>query len=154
MDALERMTAMEDIRQLLARRVRFIDEKDWDSLEQIYTDDVVGHHTGTKGARALVEFVKNTLEGVTTIHQIHLPEIEVTSPTTAKGIVPLEDLLLWEKDGIKHWVHGYGHYRQSYVKTDRGWLINDHKLTRIYLKEGVGDFEFSNAVGELTGRMR
>lgn len=154
MDALERLTAVEDIRQLLSRRTRLIDEKDWEALVEIYTDDVPGHHTGTTGARALVEYVKKALDGVTSIHQAHLPEIEITSPTTAKAIVPMEDLLLWEADGVKRWAHGYGHYRQSFVKTDRGWLISDHLLTRLYLKEGVGDFEFSNAQGELTARFK
>ena len=152
MDTLEKLLAYEEIRQLLSRRTRLIDGKHWDELVKIYTDDVVAHHLGTKGGRALVDAVAKTLEGVRSIHHVHLPEILLTSATTAKAIVPMEDLLLWEKDGVKHWAHGYGHYHQSFLKTDRGWLISDHKLTRQYLQEGHGDFDPSTGPGSLIER--
>lgn len=152
MDTLEQLLACEEIRQLLSRRTRLIDGKHWDELAKIYTDDVSAHHLGTKGAKAYVEAVSKTLEGARTIHQVHLPEILITSSTTAKAIVPMEDILLWEKDGIKHWAHGYGHYYQSFVKTERGWLISDHKLTRQYYQEGYGDFDPSVGPGSLIER--
>ncbi|MBF4999667.1 nuclear transport factor 2 family protein [Nocardia sp. BSTN01] len=152
MDPLEKLIAIEEIRQLLSRRTRLIDGKHWEKLVEVYTDDVVGHHLGVKGGRAVVEHVRKVLEGVRTIHQLHLPEIEITGSLTARGIVPMEDLLLWEEDGVKRWVHGYGHYHQRYVKTDRGWLIDDHKLTRQYLREGYGDFDPSSGSAALTER--
>jgi len=152
MDRVERLIACEDIRQLLSRRTRLIDGKHWDQLVGLYTDDVVAHHTGTKGAKALVDAVSAMLEGVETIHQVHLPEIVVTSPTEAKAITPMEDLLLWETDGVKYWSHGYGHYHQSFVKTDKGWQICDHKLTRRYYQEGHGDFDSSVGPGPVKDR--
>ncbi len=148
MDPVERLIALEDIRQLISRRTRYIDGKHWEKLEGIYTEDVVGHHQGTKGPKELVAYVKKSLENMRTVHQVHLPEIEITSPTTAKGIVPMEDLLIWEEDGIQRWVHGYGHYHQEYRKTDRGWQIFDHNLTRQYIQEGYGDFDPSVGPGK------
>jgi len=41
MDTLEKLVALEDIRRLLARRVRCIDEKDWDGFADCYTEDAV-----------------------------------------------------------------------------------------------------------------
>lgn len=152
MDALEKLIACEDIRQLLSRRTRLIDGKHWDQLVDVYTDDVVGHHVGAKGAQALVDTVSKVLDGVETVHQVHLPEIVFTSPTTASAIVPMEDLLFWEKDGLKYWSHGYGHYHQRFLKTDRGWRICDHKLTRRYYKEGHGDFDSSSGPSPLQDR--
>ena len=152
MDPLERLIAIEEIRNLLSRRTRLIDGKHWDELAEIYTDDVYAPHIGETGGRAIVDNVSKQLDGVRSIHQVHLPEIFITSPTTAKAIVPMEDLRLWEKDGVKHWAHGYGHYHQSFVKTDRGWLISDHNLTRLYLHEGYGAFDPSVGPGSLIER--
>lgn len=144
MDPVDRLVACEDIRQLLSRRTRLIDGKHWEELIQVYADDVPAHHLGVKGNRLMVEEVARRLEGVRSIHQLHLPEIEVTSPTTAKAITPMEDLLMWEDDdGQPCWAHGYGHYHQSFVKVTRGWVISDHKLTRQYIQQGKGEFDLS-----------
>jgi len=78
-------------------------------------------------------------------HHIHLPEIELLGPTEARAIVPMEDVLIWEKDGEPQWAHGYGHYHQSFRKVDRGWVITDHKLTRQYLHQGSGHFELAGS---------
>lgn len=152
MDPLEKLMAFEEIRQLISRRTRLLDGKHWDELVNIYTDDVVAHHFGTKGGQALIDAVAKSLDGARSIHQVHLPEILLTSSTTARAIVPVEYLHLWEKEEIKRWAHGYGHYHQSFIKTGRGWLISDHKLTHQYLQEGYGDFDPSTGPGRLIER--
>ena len=147
MDAIDKLLALEDIRMLLARRVRCIDEKDWDGFADCYTDDAVSYSVQTPGQpgvpttgnRLIAERVAETLRIMTTVHQVHLPEIEITGPDTATGIVPLEDVLSWEKDGTKHWLHGYGHYRHIYLKVDGRWRIKEHHLTRLRVQSGTGD---------------
>lgn len=59
-----------------------------------------------------------------------MPEIDVTSPTTAKGIWALQDLLIWL--GVVR-VIGYGHYHETYSIVDGRWLISSTELTRVYL---------------------
>ena len=40
-------------------------------------------------------FIRQVLDGVITVHHGHMPEITLTSPTTATGIWALEDQLWW-----------------------------------------------------------
>lgn len=147
MDAIEKLLALEDIRMLLARRVRCIDEKDWEGFADCYTEDAVSWSfqsldaagEATIGNRVIAERVAEHLQTMTTVHQIHLPEISFTGPESATGIVPLEDVLVWTHDGTRNWMHGYGHYRQTFVKRDGRWRISEHRLTRLRFEHGTGD---------------
>jgi hypothetical protein len=40
----------------------------------------------------------------------------------------MEDMLRWP-NGME--LHGYGHYHETYRKTDGGWRIASTKLTRL-----------------------
>jgi hypothetical protein len=150
MEPLEKLLALAEIRQLKARRVRCMDEKDWAGYAACHTPDAVsytfqdlGHEDRPIiGPEAIAESLRKVLAGKyprTTTHQIHEPEIEFTSDTTAKSIWPMEDMLWWEEDGVKKWTHGYGHYRQTYEKVDGRWLIKSRALTRIRVDHGEGD---------------
>jgi hypothetical protein len=57
-----------------------------------------------------------------------MPEIELTSATTAKGIWAMQDLLRWP-DGRE--LSGYGHYHETYQRVDGAWRIKTLKLTRL-----------------------
>jgi hypothetical protein len=142
MDELNRLVAREDIKTLMARRVRSIDEKDWDSFAECYAEDAESHSMrsapGGKvvGNRAIAAWLAKALEGITTVHQVHAPEIEFLSDDTATGIWPLNDILSWEKDGMRHWMRGYGHYRQTLRRIAGRWVIQDHNLTRLLMEQG------------------
>ena len=65
-----------------------------------------------------------------------MPEIELTSATTARGIWALEDQLWWPEGGpLKH-MHGFGHYHETYEKLnggqDAGWRIKTMTITRLH----------------------
>src|SRR6187431_692227 len=90
----------EAIRQLKARYFRTMDTKDWAGMRQVFTDDVVidtsesgGDVVG--GADAFIGFLQDVLGDAVTVHQGHMPEIEVTSPTTATGVWALHDIVIW-----------------------------------------------------------
>jgi SnoaL-like domain len=146
MDALQKLIDAEAIRTLIARRVRCIDEKDWNGFADTYAYDAVswsvaspdGPGVPTVGNRLIADRVAELLKAMTTVHQIHLPEIEVTAPDAASAIIPLEDLLFWEHDGVQHWMHGFGHYRQTFAKRDGHWKITEHRLTRLRFESGTG----------------
>jgi hypothetical protein len=74
-----------------------------------------------------------TLNGVVTVHHGHMPEIELTSATTATGVWAMEDHLRWPAGESIGELHGYGHYHETYVKLDDGWRISSTKLTRLRL---------------------
>lgn len=137
---------LEDIRQLKARYFRMMDTKDWDGLAAVFTDDVEIDVRGEAGGvthsvAEYMPFVIAALEGVTTVHHGHMPEIEITSPTTAKGIWALEDQLWWPEGSPIRFMHGYGHYHETYEKTAAGWRIKTMTITRLHrVVEGTSPF--------------
>ena len=72
------------------------------------------------------------------MHQVHAPEIEVTSPSDACGVWALQDVVHLVP-GLD--LTGYGHYQETYAKRDGGWLIATSTLTR--LREDVCNGLFS-----------
>jgi len=143
MTDVEKLIALEEIRELVARRVRSIDEKDWAGFAATYAPDAVSHSLQAAygepvvGSEKIAAGVAEQLKNRITVHQIHLPEIRILSATTAEGIIPLDDMLWWEQDGRKMWLHGWGHYRQTFEKIDGRWLIKTHVLTRLKVDTGV-----------------
>jgi SnoaL-like domain len=80
---------IESIKQLKARYCRYLDTKDCDRWRDLFTDDFVGDTTqagGTVivGADEFIAYTRNTIgkSSQATVHQVHAPEIEVTSTTT------------------------------------------------------------------------
>ena len=132
---------IEAIRQLKARYFRLMDTKDWDGLAQVFADDVTIDVTGegggvTHSVAEYIPFLRANIEALITVHHGHMPEIDVTSPTTATGIWALEDQLWWPEGGpLKH-MHGFGHYHETYEKVDGGqdggWRIKTMTITRLH----------------------
>lgn len=128
------MEDIEAIKRLKARYFRTLDTKDWDGFRQVFTDDVVIDTTGSggeliTGADAFLAYLDTALAGTTTVHQGHMPEIDLTSATTATGIWSLHDIVIWTS-GMR--LDGFGHYHETYVKGDDGWRIASSKLTRLH----------------------
>jgi uncharacterized protein (TIGR02246 family) len=135
------MDDVEAIKQLKARYFRTMDTKQWDEMRRVFTDDVVVDTTASggsviTGADEFIAFLEDTLHYVITVHHGHMPEIEVTSPTTATGVWALQDLLLWP-NGTR--LHGYGHYHETYEKIDGEWRIASSTLTRVHMDFSGGD---------------
>ena len=134
--AHEVLADIESIKQLKARYCRFLDTKDWVAWRGIFTDDFVSDtsEAGGKviaGADDFVAFVRKNLGGPSqpTAHQVHTPEIEVTSATTARGIWALQDVVRF-RPGVT--LVGYGHYHETYEKGPDGWRIASSTLTRLH----------------------
>lgn len=134
------MDDVEAIRRLKARYFRTMDTKDWADMRAVFTDDVVIDTTDSgggvvTGADAFMDFLRETLADVVTVHHGHMPEIEVTSPTTATGIWALEDRLRWP-DGSE--LVGFGHYHEAYERVDGVWRIKSSRLTRLRMDFTAG----------------
>ena len=127
------MDDIEAIKQLKARYFRTMDIKDWAGMRRVFADDVVMDTTESgggviAGADEFLAFLEPTLRDVVTVHHGHMPEITLTSATTATGIWSMEDMLRWP-DGTE--MHGYGHYHETYAKVDGEWQITTSTLTRL-----------------------
>ena len=81
-----------------------------------------------EGADEFVAFTCKSLRNQVTVHQVHAPEIELMSATTANGVWALEDVIRFGP-GVN--LRGYGHYRETYEKVDGQWHIKSSKLTRL-----------------------
>jgi len=127
------MDDIEAIKQLKARYFRCMDTKDWAGMRAVFADDAVTDTTEAgggiiAGADAFMTSLRAALADVVSVHQGFMPEIEITSPTTATGIWAMQDLLRWP-NGMQ--LAGYGHYHETYAKTGGVWRIESLKLTRL-----------------------
>ena len=128
---------IEAIRQLKARYFRMMDTKDWDGLAAVFTDDVAIDVTGEAGGithsvAEYMPFLRAAIGDVITVHHGHMPEIELTSSTTARAIWALEDQLWWPDGAPISYMHGFGHYHETYEKTAAGWRIKTMTITRLH----------------------
>jgi hypothetical protein len=143
--ALDQTAAKDEIHQLKARYFRWMDEKDWENWGTLFTTDVavlVDSEVSDRDRltkpfslpRGRDLFVANNAEilrDVVTVHHGHMPEITLTSDTTATGVWAMEDKLKWP-DGRT--MHGYGHYRETYRVEEGCWRIALLNLTRLRLE--------------------
>lgn len=144
MNDIEKLLAIESIKQAKARYFHGLDSKDWGLYASAFTPDAqmdVREQARNPdclfiGREAIVQFVSNSLDGMITVHQGHTPEIEFTSDTTANVIWAMEDQI-WKKDESVqkpfNQLHGWGHYRETYRKVADKWLIQSTLLTRLHL---------------------
>ena len=129
------MDDVEAFKQLKARYFRTMDTKNWAAMRRLFLDDAVIDTTQSGGqviggADEFIAFLRETLADVRTVHHGHMPEITLTSSSTATGIWALQDVLIWP-DGNR--MHGYGHYLDAYFKVDGSWLIGTSTLTRLHM---------------------
>jgi SnoaL-like domain len=128
------MDDVEAIRSLKARYFRTMDLKDWNGMREVFADDVVIDTSEAgggivNGADEFMTFLQETLFGTVTVHQGHMPEIDISSETLATGIWALNDIVIWP-NGSR--LDGYGHYYDTYEKVDSEWRIKSSKLTRLH----------------------
>jgi hypothetical protein len=129
------LIAIEAIKQLKARYCRHLDTKDWTAWRALFTDDFVSD-TVDAGGKLIIgadDFVAFTRKSIgrpsqATAHQVHTPEIELTSATTARGVWALQDVVRF---GPGVTLVGYGHYHETYENVAGQWLIKSSKLTRL-----------------------
>ncbi len=133
MDDATALFEIEAIKQLKARYCRYLDTKDWQAWRTLFADDFLSDTSSAggkviKGADEFVAFTRKGLRSQPTVHQVHAPEIELTSTTTARGVWALEDVVRFGP-GVN--LRGYGHYTETYEKVDGQWLFSSSTLTRL-----------------------
>ncbi len=148
MNDIEKLLAIEEIKQTKARYFRSIDTKSFEELKQVFAEDAVfdfteavydpilGYPEGTEptppveGQANIIEAVSKALVGVQSVHHGHIAEIEFVSDTEAKATFPMEDVILSEQTAFR----GYGYYIETYTKTPDGWRIAHSRISRLRVK--------------------
>lgn len=154
MDDITELKAIEDIRHLEARYARYADEKRWADLADLFVEEGTFVSLDVEG-NVLVEMMSRAgiaarlgaanSGDVTPLHQLLTSEIEVLSPTTAKAIWAMADIVIRGEDAIPkpgtagsvppfRTMRGYGHYHVTYTKVDGTWYIANRRQTRTRLE--------------------
>lgn len=140
MNDIERLIAIEAIKQVKAKYFWGLDHQDWDVWRQdVWAPDgrleVPEADVVVQPLDKVIEWVAASVKDQVSVHHGHMPIIDFTSDTSAKVIWAMEDRLYRSaehplEDGSTY-LHGFGHYRETYVKLDTGWRIQSSRLTRL-----------------------
>lgn len=152
MDKLDKLIAIDEIRQLKSRYFRYLDTKDWEGMATIFAPDAVFDARSAnsldgvgengmaavsndwvyQGRDVITEFIRLVASPIITAHHGHCHEVEVLDETHAQGVIAMEDVL-WDKAGLTGTkiMHGYGHYHEEYRRIHGKWCIQKSRLTRL-----------------------
>ncbi|XVU27781.1 nuclear transport factor 2 family protein [Actinoplanes sp. CA-054009] len=148
MDAIERLSIIEDLRRVMAGYARAADEQRWSDLAGVFTPDgtytpynpdgsVLLHMEGREQIAATISATAGP--GDVLIHHLFSDEIDVESPTSARGVFTMEDIVTKAEDAQVNealpfkGLHGYGRYHARFVKVDGRWYIAEMTQTRLRL---------------------
>jgi hypothetical protein len=156
LNGAEPVLAIEAIKQLKARYFRCMDSKDWEGLAQVFAEDAVfdlrevnsvrdpltevwdppfaGDEAVHRGRPAVLAMIRTAVSLLRTVHHGHMPEIELISPTSARGVWAMEDLIRSATGQLL--LHGFGHYHETYVRLPGGWAIQTTRITRLSVVRG------------------
>jgi hypothetical protein len=140
MTPIEKLLALEEIKQLKAKYFRCVDTFDREGWLSVFTENaklkydsaIARITTGEvpaikiEGKKAIGEYWDLGNSRLQTVHHGHMPEIEIISDTGARAVWAMEDIV----DTPDILLHGYGHYWETYRKIDGKWLIDTLHLTR------------------------
>lgn len=139
---LERLVALQAIRDLKGRRDHAVDRKDWDTYAKLHSDDYVAMSIGDHpvvGGRSAADALAALLANVTTVHHCHTPVIEFQDRNNATGVWAMEDNLFWYRGGERQWLRGFGFYHERYVRDSDGeWRFSYRKLERTHAETSPG----------------
>jgi len=140
MNDLERLIAIEEIKRLKARYFYGIDNKDWELWRrEVWAPDcqlIVGEMgAAVSGRDEMIAWVAEQSADQVSVHHGHMPDIAILSDNEARGVWAMEDLIWRSKEHAEiagaSYIHGWGHYRETYVKLAEGWRIQTTELTRL-----------------------
>ena len=126
------LAAVEDIRRLKARYLRYLDTQDWDRFRSVFTDDVemdVSEDGAgvVRGSEQVTASIATALAGASTVHQATTPEIGVDGDE-ATGVWAMTDVVVFP-DGTR--LDGAGHYHDRYRRVEGDWRIASFRLSRL-----------------------
>jgi len=126
-----------------ARYCRLLDTRDWAGFAALFTEDFeldVSEGTALpviRGRVAAVEQIRSSVASARTAHQVHSPEITLTSDNEAQVIWAMQDRVVWPPEQAAQrgfaGLTGYGHYHERYVRRDGAWRIAALRLTRLHI---------------------
>ena len=138
---VEKLEAIEAIRQTKYDYFHALDLKRWDALGNCFCEDIFatyGRPAWTvEGRRELVDWLRSNEGGdrYRVSHAGHNPQVTITSETEATGFFKLHDWVIIEPATS---YRGFGHYTDQFVREEDGqWRIRRLELSYEYKEERV-----------------
>ena len=148
MDEVERLAAIEAIKQVKARYFRGVDTSDSALVRSILAEDCVLDYMGCcidpASGRDFLPAMNIVMRGrdswtdggmsamgIVSTHHGHLGEVTVSSADSASAIWPMTDRLFLPPGGEFSLVMGYGYYHETYVRTGGEWQIRTLRIERL-----------------------
>jgi len=145
MDEIMRLVAIQDIIFLRARHNRFIDERNWANIAELFASDFVYERPSPpvqgqresaleryEEAEAMVEILKSNGSGAITAHHACLPEIEIIDAHNAIGLWAVAAQVYAEDAPHEEIYRLAGYCHDSYRKIDDVWRFTSIRLERLY----------------------
>jgi len=154
MEDIQTLLAIEEIRRLEARYAWHADHKQWHELAELFTDDGWFRPLDASGNEVLClhgrQEIGDILHGrnsgdVELVHQLFTHDIVIESPTAARAVWAMADLIFRGDSAMPQGeagdtrvpfrtMRGWGHYHVTYRRVDGRWLISTRTLTRTRLE--------------------
>jgi len=148
MNDVDRLIAIEKIKQIRAKYFRGVDSADAELVKSILAEDCVLDYTGCctdpKSGRDFIPAMNVVLKGrdawrsdgmsrlgIVSVHQGHHCQIDITGDTTASGIWAMTDRLYFPPGHAFSLMTGYGHYEDTYEKIAGEWKLKTTHITRL-----------------------
>jgi len=155
MSATDKLLAIEEIRQLKARYFRCVDTKDWDCWRAVFAPDFTIRSSSRPqkvyGPDGMIQLVQQNglYDRVKSVHHGHMPEIEILSPTTARGIWAADFMHYYplgepyptrgtEQVALGKGEHVWAYYHDTYVKLNGGWRIQSFEMKQLRQDDAGG----------------
>lgn len=140
MTELETLLAIEEIKKVKARYFYGLDHKNWELWRRAVfapnaTLEVPEIPIRVEGRDRIIAWVAERTADQESVHHGHTPIIEITSESSASAIWAMEDRL-YRPMGTpfangRTYLHGFGHYHETYARTLEGWRITSTRLARL-----------------------
>lgn len=133
---LEALVEQEKIRRLKHAYLRCLDQKTFDQLEDVFTEDAVASYSGGKytheGRAEIIGWLREKMGAETMLssHRCSHPEIDLVSDTEATGVWALHDVVVESAFGVI--IAGAAFYEDRYVKVDGQWRIAETGYKRTF----------------------
>lgn len=123
------------IASVKARYLRYMDLKQWKEMRALFTDDAIFDHPTIgrfeQDPSAAIDAVAAMLvDDFWTNHESGIPDIELTSKDTAKGVFAMSSTS--RPPGQKELLRTFGHYHDEFRRVNGVWRIATLKLISTY----------------------
>ena len=129
---VQRLEDREEIRELIARYGRAVDDRDWDALWAQYTPDAVFDSAAGRsvGTDAIIDYyAERTSAYVASYHYPHSSELTFVDDDHATGVVCAHAELTIEGDTVMVALR----YQDDYRRTDGRWRFHERNTNLLYV---------------------